>query len=127
MDAGDDVLAVGEGTGTDVFSQQQRAGFDDGDAQAVVGEFDRRGYARRAAADDQAIHARVGDRARIAGQDGRERMRHCAASAREASAWPTLLKAVMMSSTSWSVSTEAMVSRAARSDIASQYGSRPLV
>ena len=40
VDAGDDVLAVGEGTGTDVFGQQQRAGFDDGDAQAVVGEFD---------------------------------------------------------------------------------------
>ena len=109
-----------------MLGQQQRAGFEDHDLEAMIGQFDRHRNAARAAADDQAIDGAVGDRTGIAEQDGSQGVHHSAAFSREANALPTFQKAAIMSSTSLSVSTEATVSSAARSDSESHIGRLPL-
>ena len=108
-----------------MLRQNQRTGFDAGDLEPVVREFDRRSDAAGAAAEHQAVDIRRSNGARIAQQDGSEWMHYSAAFVCGANAFPTLRNAAMMSSTSLSVRTGITVSSAARSDNESQTGSRP--
>src|SRR5262249_43913943 len=125
MDLRNEVATIGKRPRTHVFGQDQGAGFEDRDPQSVICQFDRRGDAAGAAADDQTVDSGIDDCLGAAEQDGRKWTFHAGISSREANAAPTFWKAAMMSSTSWSVRTEVMLSSAARSDIASQTGSAP--